>query len=218
MKFKGVVFDFNGTLFWDTKYHNEAWDIFLQRYNFSLNDREKDEKIHGKNNKDILNAVFGRVLPVEDIQRFILEKETIYQQIFLQQKRELASGAIEFLEYLKSKNIKHTIATASGIENVEFYFKHLNLSNWFQRSDVIFNNGSIKGKPDPEIFITAITHMNLNPEDVLIFEDSVTGITAAENSNAGKIIIVNSTGVDYSRWNHQIINNFSEVDRNLFSE
>jgi len=33
MKIKGVIFDFNGTLFWDTDLHNKAWDAFLERHN-----------------------------------------------------------------------------------------------------------------------------------------------------------------------------------------
>ena len=32
MKIKGVVFDFNGTLFYDTHLHNQAWDIFLKKH------------------------------------------------------------------------------------------------------------------------------------------------------------------------------------------
>jgi beta-phosphoglucomutase-like phosphatase (HAD superfamily) len=38
MKFKGVVFDFNGTLLWDTKYHNQAFDLFLEQHNIVLTD------------------------------------------------------------------------------------------------------------------------------------------------------------------------------------
>jgi beta-phosphoglucomutase-like phosphatase (HAD superfamily) len=50
----------------------------------------------------------------------------------------------------------------------------------------------------------------------LIFEDSTSGIKAAENSNAKKIIIVKSTNDDYGEWNHQIINSFTEVDKSIF--
>lgn len=46
MKIKGVIFDFNGTLFWDTTLHNKAWDIFLERHSFELSDNEKNEKKH----------------------------------------------------------------------------------------------------------------------------------------------------------------------------
>lgn len=41
MAIKGVIFDFNGTLFFDTHLHNRAWDIFLDRYSLMLQDVEK---------------------------------------------------------------------------------------------------------------------------------------------------------------------------------
>jgi len=30
MKYSGVIFDFNGTLYWDTPLHDLAFDIFLE--------------------------------------------------------------------------------------------------------------------------------------------------------------------------------------------
>ena len=63
MTIKGVVFDFNGTLFWDTKLHNEAWDI------------------HGKNNKDIISSLFPGQLAREEISELSIEKERNYQKI-----------------------------------------------------------------------------------------------------------------------------------------
>ena len=47
MAIKGVIFDFNGTLFFDTHLHNQAWDIFLKKHSFVLTDEEKNLKIHG---------------------------------------------------------------------------------------------------------------------------------------------------------------------------
>jgi len=54
MAFRGVIFDFNGTLLWDTELHNRAWDEFLKKHNLKLSDKEKNEKIHGRNNELIL--------------------------------------------------------------------------------------------------------------------------------------------------------------------
>lgn len=55
---EGVIFDFNGTLFWDTPYHNRAWDIYLQSHGRQISDHDKDLYIHGKPNRDIFNFLF----------------------------------------------------------------------------------------------------------------------------------------------------------------
>ena len=216
MKLKGVIFDFNGTLFWDTKLHNKAWDLFLDKMGISLTDLEKTEKIHGKNNKDILNNVFPMELSEEDIVKFSTEKERIYQAICLRQDMQLAPGAKEFLNFLLTNNIPSTIATASEVDNVNFYFDHLDLKPFFDRAKVIFDDGSLYSKPHPQIFQKAMNVLGLKESETLIFEDSLAGIAAAENAGAGRIIIVNSNNENYSRWDYQQIKSFSEVDKNLF--
>jgi beta-phosphoglucomutase-like phosphatase (HAD superfamily) len=216
MKYKAVIFDFNGTLFWDTAYHNQAWDIFLQKHKISLSDEEKAVKIHGKTNSDILKSIFSINISPEKIQYLSIEKELIYQDICLQKKMDYAPGAIEFFMFLKSRQIRFTIATSSGWENIEFYLKYMDLGKWFQEDCMVYDNGSFLGKPNPDIFLMAMDKLGVHSHEVLIFEDSPTGILAAENANAGKIIVVNSTGVDYSHFPYQVIRSFDEVDRSLF--
>lgn len=219
MLFSGVIFDFNGTLFWDTKLHNKAWDIFLTKYNLHLSDEDKFLKMHGKNNKDIFLSIFDKPLSDDEIQSFILEKEGLYQELCLQTEMPLAPGASDFLDFLKENNIPFTIATASGKENLDFYFKHLPLTKWFDYDKVVYNNGKIKGKPDPQIYQIAMSVINKNPEDIIIFEDAIAGLRAARNAKAGKIIVVDSNDDDYTGWtNCQIIKSFDEVDRTQFNK
>lgn len=217
MLFSGVIFDFNGTLFWDTKLHNKAWDIFLTKHNLHLSDEDKFQKLHGKNNRDIFQAIFNGMLSDEKIRNYTLEKELLYQELCLQTNMPLAPGAPEFLDFLKNNNIPFTIATASGKENVDFYFEHLPLTNWFEYDKVVYNNGKIKGKPDPQIYQIAMSIIGKKPEEVIIFEDAVAGLQAAKNAQAGKIIVVDSNDDNYRYWSdYQIIKSFNEVDRMQF--
>lgn len=217
MHFSGVVFDFNGTLFWDTSLHNRAWDIFLTRYDLFLSDEDKFRKMHGKNNSDLLHSLFGNTVTETQISDYIMEKEGLYQELCLETNMRLAPGATDFLDFLKNNNIPFTIATASGKENLDFYFKHLPLNKWFEYDKVVYNNGKIKGKPDPQIYELAMDVIGKKPEEVIVFEDAVAGLQAAKNAQAGKIIVVNSNDDDYSDWKDcLIIKNFDEVDRTLF--
>jgi len=118
----------------------------------------------------------------------------------------------DFLDYLKSINVSFNIATAAEKINVDFYFKTLNLKRWFSTDQIVYNDGSFQGKPDPEIFLIALRKLHAKPEESLIFEDSFAGIIAAENAGAGKIIIVNSHQANYDQWPYQVIRHFREVD------
>ncbi len=217
MSFSGIIFDFNGTLFWDTKLHNKAWDIFLTKHDLYLSDDDKFSKMHGKNNRDIFISICGGQLPDQQIIDYTMEKELLYQELCLNTDMQLAPGVTGFLNFLKDENIPFTIATASGKENLDFYFEHLPLSSWFEYDKVVYNNGKIKGKPDPQIYQTALSVINKKPGEVIIFEDAVAGLQSARNAQAGKIIVVDSNDDDYTDWaDCQIIKSFDEVDRTQF--
>lgn len=216
MKIKGVIFDFNGTLFWDTELHYQAWDLFFEKYGIAMDENEKEDIIIGRNNEYVLDRIFPNKLPREEVTKLSIEKEDIYQEICLEQKLQLADGSISMFEFLKKNNIPFTIATGSDLHNVAFYFRYLELGRYFDQSKVIYSDGTIKSKPNPEAFIRALHMLGLNSEEVLIFEDSEPGIKAAENLHAGKIIIVNSTDKDFTKWNYPVIKDFSEVDRSIF--
>ena len=215
MKFKGVVFDFNGTLLWDTKYHNQAFDLFLEQHNIVLTDEEKSVKIYGKSNADIMRDIFGRPLTDLEIKEFSIEKELIYQELIVD-NLHFAEGAEDLFEYLKAHNIPFCIATSSDFLNVEFYFREMQLERWFGHEWVLFNDGTLKGKPEPYLFLKAADRLQLNTSELVIFEDSKAGIKAAENAGAGKIYIVNSMNDDFSDFEHEVIFNFNQTDKSLF--
>lgn len=216
MAIKGVIFDFNGTLFWDTPFHNTAWDQFLENHQIELSDQEKNEKIHGKNNRDIFTGLLNRAIEPEELEQFIDEKEGLYRDICVKAQQPLADGAIELFEFLKVNNIRYTIATASGPENVGFFFQQFDLHHWFDFEQVVYDDGSMRGKPNPDFFLKAMEKLQLKPEECLVFEDSIAGIKAAENAGAGKIIIVNSTQTDYGQFGHEVIRTFRDPIRGWF--
>lgn len=217
MAYSGVIFDFNGTLFWDTKLHNKAWNIFSEKYHLEMDDDMLFRKMHGKNNKDIFPAIFGRQFSDEEMNMLAEEKEELYRQLCLQTDMQLAPGAERFLGFLKENEIPFTIATASDKGNLDFYFEHLPLNRWFNYDKVVYNNGKIKGKPNPDIYLKAMSVINRQPQECVVFEDAIMGLQAARNAEAGKIIVVNSYNDDYSDWQDcQIIKNYDEVSRSLF--
>jgi HAD superfamily hydrolase (TIGR01509 family) len=219
MSKKSVIFDFNGTLLWDTPLHNAAWDMFLEKYGFSLSDEEKHHRIHGRLNSEILCDLYENSLTEAEINRYALEKEAIYQRLCMElDDFSLAEGTVELFEKLKEQEIPFAIATASDLVNVEFYIKTLMLNQWFEKDHIIYNDGTARGKPFPDLFLNAFNVLGIEGRDAAIFEDSIAGVKAAEASAAAKIIIVNSNDGDYTEYldKYPIIKNFKEVDLNRF--
>ena len=105
-------------------------------------------------------------------------------------------------------------------DNVEFYIKEFNLAKWFDLDKIVYSNGTIPGKPAPDIFLIAAKKIGLEPKDCLVIEDAIAGINSAKSAGIGKIIAIASLEPlgFYQKMQglHQIIKTFDEVDRNLF--
>ena len=192
---KGIIFDFNGTLYWDAKLHYDAWREFskvLRGYPFT--DEEMRDKMFGHTNEDIIEYAIGRKPSKEMVEKYAKEKESLYRKQCLLEREnfKLAPGAVEFLDYLKSKNIPRTIATMSEWDNVEFYIKEFNLERWFDLDKIVYSDGTIPGKPAPDIFMIAAKNLGLHPKDCVVVEDAIAGIKSAQSAGIGKIVAIAS--------------------------
>jgi beta-phosphoglucomutase-like phosphatase (HAD superfamily) len=149
----------------------------------------------------------------------MLEKEQIYQGLCLELDHfSMAEGTAELFVKLRELGIPFVIATASDWVNVDFYIRTLNLYQWFKKEYIIYNDGSVRGKPFPDLFLNALKVLGIASKDAVIFEDSIAGVKAAEASGAGEIIIVNSNDSDYTEYRdkYPIIKSFKEIDLNWF--
>ncbi len=211
MTCSGIVFDFNGTLFWDTPFHIEAWMRYCSKRGIPLTLDEFYQKIHGKPNEAIFEILFNGTLSAEEAREEAEKKEAAYREICVESGLDLAPGAEEFLDRLKSIGFPFTIATASHRSNVDFFYENSRLDRWFRFEDIVYLDGTVLGKPAPDMYLKAIKIIGQTPENVLIFEDSPPGIQAAEAAGVGKLILVNSDGRDYSAYPYEVIADFRKV-------
>ena len=114
---------------------------------------------------------------------------------------------------LKLKNLGYilVLATVTTQEQLEVYYKEnqkmLNEMNIKEVFDLITTKETvIKKKPDPEVYFKIMNHFGVNPSECLIFEDSYTGVLAA---NSAKIEVINIYD-KYSDKERDKINNITD--------
>lgn len=196
MKYKGIIFDFNGVLLWDTALQEHAWKEYSKQLRgTALSDEEISEHVHGRNNKHTLEYLTARTLQAEELHTLTQGKESMYREMCLQLEKDfvLSPGAVDLLNKIIEKDIPHTIATASEESNVRFFFEHLSLDKWFDFEKIVYDDGTLPGKPDPAIFIRAAEKIGIHPHDCIVIEDAKSGIAAAHAAGIGKIIALGPT-------------------------
>ena len=195
MSYNGIIFDFNGTLFWDSELHMEAWREFSRRLRgTSFSDEEMLKYMFGRTNEDIIAYAIGKRPSPELVEKFAVEKEQVYRDMCKLHPEifKLAPFAEEFLNYLKESNIPRTIATMSEKDNVDFYIKEFHLEKWFDVEKIVYSDGIIPGKPAPDIYLIAAKRLGLAPQNCIVVEDAISGINAAKNAGIGKVVAIAS--------------------------
>lgn len=216
MKYKAVIFDFNGTLFYDTPFHNIAW----QRMTKKITGKDLDDglkiKMHGKNNKEILYCI-QEDMNEKDNEYYSKCKEQMYREICLEHpdKLHLVEGAVDCFEYLKEHGIPFTIASASIKDNIDFFVKTFELEKWFDVNRIIYDDGKHVDKIS--MFKDAAKMLNTEIEDCIIFEDSKTGIGYAKEIGTGLVVgigddfaMLKNYGADFC------ISDFTEFECNKY--
>lgn len=221
---KGIIFDFNGTLFYDTPYHYQAWCIFVKEKIDESFPLEELETFKGLTNKDFLEKVMNKKLTDTEVKEYSCEKEEIYRKICIEDKVNfhLQKGATELLDFLKHNNYPCAIATMSDENNIPFFIDQFKLHNWFDDKHIIYDTGLFPGKPDPTVYLEAAKVLGIDPSELIVIEDAENGIESARRAGIGYIIgickdkdkakeLLECNGIK------TVISDFDEFDRNLLS-
>jgi beta-phosphoglucomutase-like phosphatase (HAD superfamily) len=193
-RIKGVLFDFNGTLFFDSELHIKAFKKYFTEHGKDEPSAEFiTQKIFGRPNPRIYSDNFNPNPTEEEWREFADEKEGLYRDFCLSSPElmKYTDGAYELLDYLKENGIPYCLATGCGIDNVSFYMEHMDLGRWFDLDkNVVYFDGTFAGKPEPDTYLIAAEKLGLEASECLVFEDGTSGILAANRANAGGVVCV----------------------------
>lgn len=92
-----------------------------------------------------------------------------------------------FYELKVDKNFRTALLTNSTKAVAEKILEKLGVDNIFEC--FVYGDEITKPKPDPEIYLKTLKQMELSPQEVLVFEDSVIGTKAAQLANLTTVVI-----------------------------
>ena len=216
---KAVLFDYNGTLFFDADINHIAWKQTIEELSKGTIDFEEVYKDY----KSVRNFLFVEKifemmnLPhnEEEILYWSRRKETQYYQTYCREhnRDKLSPGAEDFLNYLKQNNIPVNLCTASLIENVDFYFDYLKLYKWFDKEKIAYDDGTFYDKT--QMYIECAKRIGYNIEDCVVIEDSPTSIRQAIKAGCKNIIAIRREDTPDLPEIKQAIDDFTQIDKSI---
>ena len=193
---KALAFDFNGTMYMDTDKHRQAWNLFFQKY--IGRPLEEEEFLHyacGPAVENIMRHFFPQVTDAARITALAGEKEEIYRRLCREDVEglRLIEGLPEALDRLQARGVPMVIATGAGRGNLDFYFEAFHLERWFDWDHVIYDDGTLPGKPAPDVYLRACERLRTPPRGCMVVEDAFAGIAAAQSAGVGAIVAITAT-------------------------
>lgn len=193
---KGVIFDFNGTLFLDNDKHVKAWgEMAIEIRGKAVTPEELHQHMNGKPNTQIVRYLNGGQEDPEAEEFYSYRKEEIYRRCCREDRENfhLIVGAEQLFDSLKEKNIPFTIASASIKPNIDFFVESFHLDHWINPENIVYDDGSYENKI--AMFRKAADVIGIPLEECTVFEDSLSGIRSAVSAGVHDIRLLDSAHI-----------------------
>jgi len=202
-KIKSILFDMDGVLIDAKDWHYEALNRSLSIFGYKINRYDHLVTFDGLPTRQKLEMLSKeRGLP-EKLHTFINEMKQIYTMEIVNAKCKPKFIHQYALSKLKNEGYKIAVCSNAISKSVEIMLKNASL---FQYIDFFLSNEDVKkSKPDPEIYLSAMSKFNLHPSECLILEDNEKGIQAAKNSGAHLLKVDTVDDVFYENIKTRII-------------
>lgn len=179
---KAIIFDMDGVLIDSEKLYRTIFKSVTEELGGVFKD-ELFRSMMGIPESEGL-PVFHKKAKIKAPLRVFVEKfNYLKNKIF--QSVELNPGISHILKFSKNKGYNLAIATSTSRDEAISRLKNLDILGYF---DVIVCGDEVSNsKPFPDIYIRTLKKLKINPDEVIVFEDSKNGILSAKRAGIRRI-------------------------------
>lgn len=185
MAVKLLITDFDGTLVNTFTANYRAYKKALGEFGINLT-REKYRECFGFRFDRFMDTMG---IEDEEVRKKIKDKKAEYYPLFF---KDLILNAplMNFIKAFHYSGGMTAIASTARKINLMNVLSYFGVEDSF---DLILAGEEVsRGKPDPEIYLSAMQRCGVTPAESLVFEDSPVGIEAAERAGINYIKITNT--------------------------
>ncbi|WP_312134856.1 HAD family phosphatase [Brevundimonas sp.] len=194
---KAILFDMDGVLIDAKDWHYEALNDALALFGMEISRDAHLSTYDGlptRTKLAMLTETRGLPRRLHSVINQVKQKRTA--EIAIQRCKPTFNHAFA-LSRLRDDGMKMAVCSNSIRKTIELMME---LSDLSQHLDLIVSNEDVsKAKPDPEMYLKAMSELGVQPHETLILEDNEHGIQAARASGAHVLVIGTPDDVEYAR-------------------
>jgi beta-phosphoglucomutase len=194
---KAVLFDLDGVLVDSEPISREASDKILSDAGIVQTPEERT-RVYGRRTIDnYRDAIEARGLDLDPAE-LVRRKNALFRKLIKGRLRPLP-GVVDLLSELNEKGVKTAVVSSSPLERVNASLHEVGLKTEFDA--VLSGDCCVKGKPDPDPFLTAAERLGVEPGECVVLEDAEAGILAAKAAGMRVVAVKspNTHGQDLSK-------------------
>jgi len=180
-----VLFDVDGVLVDSYAAHREAWRAMAAAEGLPPFEEADFRRLFGTLSKPMMESLWGAGR-YTDAQLAVLNdrREAAYREIVAADFPAMP-GACELLAALHADDFGLAVGSSGPPENVGLVLDRLGVRPLF--GAVVTGRDVRRGKPDPEVFLTAAARLGVAPECCAVVEDAPPGVAAANRAGMASI-------------------------------
>ena len=176
---RAVLWDMDGTLIDSEEFHWISWRNALATEGIAIT-REQFLSSFGQRNDSILPQWLGAGATPERMEKIANAKEELYRRRVRRNGISPLPGVTNWLHRLHQEGWLQAIASAAPRANVDAVLEALSATHIFQA--IVSAKDVHRGKPDPEVYLTAAARVGVPPERCIVVEDAVAGVEGARRA------------------------------------
>ena len=184
-----VIYDMDGLLLDTEPFYTEVTQTIVGRYGRTFDWSVKSRMIGKKAIDSARILVEALNLPIRP-EDYLLERDSMLTDLF--PTAMAMPGARRLTEHLARHGIPQAVASSS--HRRDFELKITRHRDWFEcfQCVVLGDDPEVKrGKPAPDIFLTAADRLGARPERCLVLEDAPSGVEAARAAGMFVVAVPN---------------------------
>jgi beta-phosphoglucomutase len=209
-KLEAVIWDLDGVLANTASYHLSAWQETFQKRGMKFTEADFRRSFGQRNDTIIRNTLGGKTAQGE-IEAIAGEKEATFRRMIGQEIEPIPS-AVELVYSLRRQGVKMAIASSTPIENIQLITGSLGVANCFQA--IVTGHDVTEGKPSPQVFLMAAQRLGVEPENCVVIEDAVAGVTAAKRAGMHCVAVTSTRSRESLKQADLIVKTLEEITIN----
>lgn len=197
-----VIFDMDGVLVDSYQPHWESWHFMADELGRGLTE-EQFVRTFGRTSREIIAEHWGaNSLTDDEIAEFDRRKEGLYRDLVANSFPAM-DGARELIQALHEAGFGLAIGSSGPPANVALAVERLGAQKLFHA--LVTGKDVKRGKPDPEVFLTAASRLGVPPARCAVVEDAPVGIAAANAAGMTSIALLSTGHTEESVGDAQVI-------------